>query len=497
MAAPDYGPPKQPPINRIPIDILPEIFLFVVPLVPIDLNEWPYVRYPLKYKLPDTLPVLLSLTSVCRTWRAVLRRMSRVWSHIIIGRNFERLDYIEKFVKRSKRQPLYIEVVSGQWGGQELRHVQKLASVLRSYASRIRVLLFDIGKSPRRVVLDREFFRGPGELSMPLLEVLQVIESRGDDGVSRPTPKLVAPRLSRFTLVTDMGESSKLLNNQKFLDQATLSSLKQVIVPRSSFTSNDRLMASLSQVESLCVRDFRGPVRIPLNLVELTLEPLVSRDINLDGIEAPGLRTIRIAPQHDLTPIRCWQTHVRPGITCLEIGNVELEHASLVQIRTIFPNLEILTLSKSRLLGFEKRMELRNLFSCRQLNLFSVDTQDSMFKFSLQDLALNRETDDLPHIVRILPKKTERVVIKVLAGMYPEFIQLLKTKDIPRYCPVSFDGVDFRFKYLFGQVSWSLERNVFSQRDRRLLRLVDMDTYMLSAIGDGSDGSDEEFLRGT
>ncbi|KAG2155345.1 uncharacterized protein EDB93DRAFT_1130265 [Suillus bovinus] len=110
--------PTRPPINRLPVELLQHIFLFVLNNVP---------ENPSIFSFGDTCisadfasPPLL-LTRVCHLWRDIAHSTTAIWSriHVALPGRIKALNpflpsLLEIWLARSGRRPLSLSVVSEQ-----------------------------------------------------------------------------------------------------------------------------------------------------------------------------------------------------------------------------------------------------------------------------------------------------------------------------------------------------------------------------------------------
>ncbi|GJE90049.1 hypothetical protein PsYK624_061720 [Phanerochaete sordida] len=108
------------PINRLPLEILAEIFYEVVGLHESTTRPSRTLSY---YPMGCGTPRWLVVTFVCRAWRSLALGTSRLWSHMLFNENAER---IELFLARSSTAPLMVTV----WHAEGVTVVKTLFGVM-------------------------------------------------------------------------------------------------------------------------------------------------------------------------------------------------------------------------------------------------------------------------------------------------------------------------------------------------------------------------------
>ena len=189
----DIGRAIMAPIRKLPVEILTEIFIKCIPPLPTKSNR----PRPGSHVHPQDVGELLG--TVCRAWHTIINDEPRIWSTVVLDREIEVPEDINKLLKKSKLHLLDIFIEPCFWfpAIDQEGPYDVIFAMLRSELWRTRTFIADM-RSSREAVVNGAFFP-QGLINAPMMQTFTHIRD-STSPVEHDLDNFHGPRLCSIIL---------------------------------------------------------------------------------------------------------------------------------------------------------------------------------------------------------------------------------------------------------------------------------------------------------
>ncbi|KIJ25727.1 hypothetical protein M422DRAFT_273310 [Sphaerobolus stellatus SS14] len=346
-------------INDLPNEILRQIILHALPILPADFDAIPFVfeRWDTWLRYRDPLPVVYSLSSVCPLWRATINDMPRAWSTIVAATGYIKPISI-----------LSLEAVVAMWSTSTVidfhfrcyyhdegrsKHPAKL---LLPFRSQIRILNYRCEHYHSKCFLP--FLFGHGDpISLPLLRSLN-IHLRGPlpNKINGRANYIDAPNLARLRFLGPSSDFESAFTKRSFYRIQHLSIDYQPSKHSPAIALSSSSLLSLKWFMPHDVLDLQ-PISFP-NIRQIEICQPDKDTYNwdfLDLFDAPKLQALTIAAlwiSINSSLLRGITFRHFTCLTRLKVSRFKIDHIAVDQITKACPKLEELVFFQCQVESF-------------------------------------------------------------------------------------------------------------------------------------------------